>query len=153
VGAAKVSSVRARAIKNGYRSGLEEKIAKQLEEAGVTYEYEKLKVPYELAETRKYTVDFQLPNGIIIETKGQFTAKDRRKHVLVKKQHPHLDIRFVFTRSKSKLSKKSNTTYADWCIKEGFLYSDKKIPEDWLVEKPKTEMPLKFNPYKGTKHD
>ncbi len=52
------SNVRARAIKNGYRSGLEEKVAKQLEEAGVSYQYEKLKVPYELAETRKYTVDF-----------------------------------------------------------------------------------------------
>lgn len=136
-----------------YRSGLEESVQEDLRLASIDAEYETIKIEWEDLCYRKYTPDFLLPNGIIIETKGQFTAKDRRKHVLVKKQHPHLDIRFVFTRSKSKLSKKSNTTYADWCIKEGFLYSDKKIPEDWLVEKPKTEMPLKFNPYKGTKHD
>lgn len=136
-----------------YRSGLEESVQEDLRLASIDAEYETIKIEWEDLCYRKYTPDFLLPNGIIIETKGQFTAKDRRKHVLVKKQHPHLDIRFVFTRSKSRLSKKSTTTYADWCIKEGFLYSDKKIPEDWLVEKPKTEMPLKFNPYKGTKHD
>jgi len=71
----------------------------------------------------------------------------------IRKQHPNLDIRFVFSSSKRKLSKQSKTTYAEWCIKQGFLYADKKIPEDWLIEKPKKEMPLKFNPYKGTKHD
>ena len=43
-----------------------------------------------------------LYNGIIIETKGRFTAADRRKHLLVRKQHPHLDIRFVFENSNAK---------------------------------------------------
>jgi hypothetical protein len=82
-----------------------------------------------------------------------FTAKDRRKHTLVKKQHPHLDIRFVFTRSNSRLSKQSKTTYAEWCVKQGFLYADKKIPEDWLNEPKKKDMPLEFNPFKGIKHE
>jgi hypothetical protein len=136
-----------------YRSGLEEKVQEDLKQASIDAEYESIKIEWEDLCYRKYTPDFLLPNGIIIETKGQFTAKDRRKHVLVKEQHPHLDIRFVFTRSNSRLSKQSKTTYADWCIKQGFLYADKKIPEDWLIEKPKKEMPLKFNPYKGTKHD
>jgi hypothetical protein len=52
---------------------------------------------------------------------------------LVKQQHPELDIRFVFTSSKSKISKNSKTTYADWCIKHGFKYSDKIIPDEWFL--------------------
>ena len=137
----------------GYRSGLEATVQADLEEASIDAEYESIKIEWEDLCYRRYTPDFLLPNGIIIETKGLFTAEDRRKHILVKKQHPNLDIRFVFSSSKRKLSKQSKTTYAEWCIKQGFLYADKKIPEDWLVEKPKKEMPLKFNPYKGTKHD
>lgn len=137
----------------GYRSGLEATVQADLEQASIAAEYESIKIEWEDLCYRRYTPDFLLPNGIIIETKGLFTAEDRRKHVLVKKQHPQLDIRFVFTSSKRKLSKQSKTTYAEWCIKQGFLYADKKIPEDWLIEKPKKEMPLKFNPYKGTKHE
>ena len=136
-----------------YRSGLEESVQEDLKLASIDAEYESIKIEWEDLCYRKYTPDFLLPNGIIIETKGLFTAKDRRKHVLVKEQHPHLDIRFVFTRSSSRLSKQSKTTYADWCTKQGFMYADKKIPDTWLIEKPKKEMPLKFNPYKGTKHE
>ena len=47
-----------------------------------------------------YIPDFVLDNGIIIETKGLFTSEDRRKHIEVQKQHPELDIRFVFTNEK-----------------------------------------------------
>ena len=130
-----MTNPRARAIKNGYRSGLEEKIAKQLEEAGVLYDYEKLKVPYELSETRKYTVDFQLPNGIIVETKGLFKTEDRKKHLLIQKQHPELDIRFVFSNAKAKLYKGSKTTYAMWCDQYGFKWHDKVIPTEWINEK------------------
>lgn len=130
----RVTSVRARAIKNGYRSGLEEKIAKQLEEAGVPFDYEKLKVPYELSETRKYTVDFQLPNGIIVETKGLFKTEDRKKHLLIQKQHPELDIRFVFSNARAKLYKGSKTTYAMWCEQYNFKWADKVIPTEWINE-------------------
>ena len=58
-----------------------------------------------------------LSNGIIIETKGSFTAADRRKHLAIKKQHPKLDIRFVFENSKRKLSKGAKSSYGEWCIK------------------------------------
>lgn len=129
-----MTNPRARAIKNGYRSGLEEKIAKQLEEAGIPYDYEKLKVPYELSETRKYTVDFQLPNGIIVETKGLFKTEDRKKHLLIQKQHPELDIRFVFSNARAKLYKGSKTTYAMWCEQYNFKWADKVIPTEWINE-------------------
>ena len=121
-------------IKYGYRSGLESKVSAQLNEAGVSFEYETFKIEYQVNETRKYTPGFCLPNGIIVETKGRFISDDRKKHLLVQQQHPDLDIRFVFSNSKAKLNKGAKSTYADWCIKHGFLYADKTIPEEWLNE-------------------
>lgn len=121
--------------KYGFRSGLEEKVAEQLNKLGVEYTYEQLRLRYmKPASTHTYTPDFQLPNGIIIETKGRFLLADRQKHILLKKQHPELDIRFVFSNSRTKISKTSSTTYAKWCEKEGFKYADKEIPKEWLTE-------------------
>ena len=116
------------AIKHGYRSGLEERVSKELEEAGVKYEYETQKIKYRVEEDRTYTPDFILPNGIIVETKGRFTMADRKKHLLIQKQYPKHDIRFVFQNSRAKLYKGAKTTYAQWCDKHGFLYADKSIP-------------------------
>jgi hypothetical protein len=126
------SKVRQRALKAGYRSGLEENVASQLKKLGVMAEYETTKIKYRVEEDRSYTPDFVLPNGIIIETKGRFVAADRKKHLLIKKQRPELDIRFVFTNSKTKLSKTSKTTYGDWCTKHGYMYSDREVPLEWL---------------------
>jgi len=100
---------------------------------GVAYEYEQLKVKYQRREST-YTPDFELPNGIIIEAKGRFKSEDRSKHLRIKEQHPELDIRFVFSNSSNKLNKNSNTTYAGWCDKHGFKWSDKVIPKEWLNE-------------------
>jgi hypothetical protein len=119
------------AIKHGYRSGLEERVSKELEEAGVKYEYETQKIKYRVEEDRTYTPDFILPNGIIVETKGRFTTADRKKHLLIQKQHPKLDIRFVFQNSRAKLYKGAKSTYAQWCDKHEFMYADKSIPEEW----------------------
>ena len=120
------------AIKHGYRSGLEERVSRELAEAGVKYEYETQKIKYRVEEDRTYTPDFILPNGIIVETKGRFTVADRKKHLLIQKQYPKHDIRFVFQNSRAKLYKGAKTTYAKWCDKHGFLYADKSIPEEWL---------------------
>lgn len=100
---------------------------------GVKVEYETTKIKYVVPESlHTYTPDFVLPNGIIIETKGRFTTADRKKHLLVKKQHPHLDIRFVFQRPQNKINAGSKTTYIDWCNKHGFKYAEKEIPDEWL---------------------
>lgn len=123
-------------LKYGFRSGLEEAIAEKLTSKGVGFTFEELVIPYVKPEKpAKYTPDFKLANGIIIESKGRFLTEDRQKHLLVKAQHPEHDIRFVFSNSKTKISKRSKTTYADWCIKNGFLYADKDIPDAWLKEK------------------
>ena len=122
------------AIKHGYRSGLEEAIAKDLDEAGISYLYEDEKITYQVNQVRTYTPDFILPNGIIIETKGRFVVDDRMKHLMIREQYPHLDLRFVFSNSRNKIRKGSKTTYGDWCTKHGFLYADKRIPDEWLEQ-------------------
>lgn len=131
-----VSKRRAHAIKNGYRSGLEEDLAESLRARGVKYTYEETKIRYiQPATEHQYTADFELENGIIIESKGRFLVADRKKHLLIKRQQPHLDIRFVFSNSKQKISKASRTTYADWCNKNGFQFADKEIPDHWIKER------------------
>jgi len=138
------------ARKHGYRSGLEHKISIYLDELEQNYGYESIKIEWEDLAYRTYTPDFILNNGIIIETKGRFLAADRRKHLAIKKQHPRLDIRFVFTNSRAKLRKGAKSSYAEWCIKYGFLYYDRIIPEDWLKEKGKNKHPS-FIKFMGTK--
>jgi hypothetical protein len=120
------------AIKYGYRSGLEKKVQEDLKDRGVDYSYESLKIKWVLHENKTYTPDFILPNGVIVETKGRFVPDDRKKHLRIKEQHPDLDIRFVFSNSRAKIRKGSKTSYADWCDKHGFVYADKRIPDEWL---------------------
>ena len=130
-----------RELNTPYRSGLEDKVAEQLRAAGIPAKYEKGKIAYQVpAKNHSYTPDFILPNGIIVETKGIFEVADRQKHLLVKKQYPHLEIRFVFTNPQTKLYKGSKTSYADWCRKNGYKYAKSYIPAEWL--KDKTQYPL-----------
>ena len=113
-----------------YRSGFEQTLANQLQRSGVAFEYETIKLEYQKIAT--YTPDFILPNGIIIEAKGLWTVEDRTKHLLVREQHPHLDIRLVFMNAFNKIRKGSNTTYARWCEKKNIIYANKQIPKSWL---------------------
>ena len=138
------------ARKYGYRSGLELKTAKYLDDLHIKYKYEKVKIEWEDLTYRTYTPDFVLYNGIIIETKGMFTAADRKKHLAIKKQHPHLDIRFVFENSNRRLRKGAKTRYYQWCNRYDFDYYDRIIPEEWLKEKGKDKYP-KFIKFSGTK--
>jgi len=121
-------------LKYGFRSGLEIAISQELKANSVEYEYEKVKLKYTKPEkSHTYTPDFHLlDQDIFIETKGLFTSADRQKMRLIKEQHPKLDIRFIFSNSRSRISKKSATTYAMWCDKYGFKHADKHIPLEWI---------------------
>lgn len=121
-------------LRYGFRSGLEVQIATELKNHSVEYEFEKVKLNYvKPQKTHTYTPDFYLTKQkIYIETKGLFTTQDRQKMRLIKEQHPELDIRFVFSNSNSRISKKSKTTYGMWCDKYNFKYADKHIPKEWL---------------------
>ena len=128
-------SPRKLAEQNGYRSGFEFKTAQLLKEKKIPFEYEAKKIRYIVPSAeREYTPDFFLQNGIIIETKGRFTIEDRKKHILIKRQHPELDIRLVFQNAQGKIRKGSKTTYADWSNKNGFKWASKEIPDAWFTE-------------------
>lgn len=73
-----------------------------------------------------YTVDFITPSGRWIEVKGFFTSADRTKMRAVKAAHPERDIRLVFQTPHKTLSKRSDTTYAQWAERHGFPWCDAK---------------------------
>ena len=88
---------------------------------------------------KTYTPDFPIKNFFIIETKGAFNSADRKKMKTIKLQNPELDIRFIFSNSKTKIGKKSKTTYGKWCELFGFRYhciqsTKQTFPQDWLIE-------------------
>lgn len=118
-----------------YRSGLEQEAAEFLKTRQKKVEYEKLKIEWEDLKYRTYTPDFELDNGIIIETKGIFSPADRRKHLEIQRQHPTLDIRFVFSNANARLYKGAKSRYCDWCEQKGFKWAHRVIPEGWLLEK------------------
>ena len=113
-----------------FRSRFEEKVASALKRAGVTHSYESMKLTY--TKECKYTPDFVLDNGIILEVKGYWQASDRTKHLRVREAHPDLDIRFVFQKATNTLNKNSKTTYGDWCDKHGFLWCEGVVPHEWM---------------------
>ena len=115
-----------------FRSGLEEKVASLFEELGVIYEYESTKIPYVIQHI--YTPDFLLTNGVYLEAKGYWDANDRRKIKNVKQQHPDIDLRMVFQNPYNTISKRSKTTYAQYCDKLSIPWTSfTNIPIDWLT--------------------
>ena len=115
-----------------FRSKLEERIADLLEGLGVSYEYESTKVPYTIQH--HYYPDFILSNKTYLEAKGYWDAADRRKVLAVKKDNPDIDIRMVFQSPYNTISKKSKTTYAQWCERHDIPWAHfHDIPLDWLV--------------------
>jgi len=115
-----------------FRSKLEEKVATLLKELGVSYEYESTQIPYVIQHN--YTPDFLLPNHVYLETKGYWDAADRRKVLAVKRDNPLIDLRMVFQSPYNTISKKSKTTYAQWCDKHNIPWTAyHEIPLDWLI--------------------
>jgi hypothetical protein len=126
---------KSRAVVHGYRSGLEKINQDMLDAAYVPYEFEAYRLPFiEPEKQRHYTPDFFLPNGIIVETKGRFLSKDRQKHLLVRDQHPDLEIRFVFSQASAKIYTGSKTTNAMWCKTHNLRWAEKLIPREWIEE-------------------
>lgn len=84
-----------------------------------------------------YNPDWTLRPGVFLEAKGRFTSADRAKHLAVKKQNPDVIVYFLFEKPYQTLNKRSKTTYADWCDKNGFPWTtlEKGIPREWLEPK------------------
>ena len=121
------------------RSKLELKFEEIIKEFDVAYDYEVTKIPYTIPESNhNYTVDWTFINGLLVETKGYLSDhKERYKYVLLKQQHPDLDLRFVFD-NPNKLCGGTKMTHAKWAEKYGFPYCSIKDTEQiqsWLKEK------------------
>ena len=120
-----------------YRSLFEANFARDLHERKIDAAYEIDKITF-IPKPKSYTPDFYIKEGdFYVETKGRFFSQDRTKHLLIKEQHPEIDIRFVFLNARNRLDKRSRTTYAQWCEKNGFLYADKRMPGEWMMVKRK----------------
>ncbi|SKA17528.1 Phage endonuclease I [Enhydrobacter aerosaccus] len=117
-----------------YRSKFEVAIAADLTARGVSFDYEALKLRYVTEHT--YKPDFS-SGSVVIEAKGYFTSADRSKLLAVKEAHPELDLRLLFQRASNKLSKESETTYADWAEQHGFQWAEGRVPEEWLRPLPR----------------
>ena len=122
------------------KSGLEEVVFNFLKENQCSFKYEGMKITYfQPAIKKTYRPDFPIKGSFIIETKGAFNSADRKKMKLVKKQNPKLDIRFIFSNSKTKIGKKSLTTYGKWCEMFNFPYhcvtsTKQTFPTEWIKE-------------------
>ena len=117
-----------------FRSKLEESVASLLEGLGISYEYETERLSYVIEH--RYTPDFKLPNYKYLEVKGYWDAEDRRKILAVKKDNPDIDLRMVFQSPYNTISRKSKTTYAQWCEKLKIPWTSfNNIPLDWLIER------------------
>jgi hypothetical protein len=123
------------------RSKLEIQIAELLNENEVTWAYEVTTIPYVVpASNHKYTVDFTVQNGILIEGKGYLSDyAERNKYVLLKQQHPDLDLRFVFA-NPNKLCGGTKMPHWKWAEKYGFRWcsvTDHEQIRAWVKEKNK----------------
>ena len=117
---------------SNFRSGLEKQVGKLLDELGIKYKYESEKLSYTIEHN--YTPDFVLPNYVYLEAKGYWAAADRRKILAVKRDNPDIDLRMVFQSPFNRISKKSKTTYAQWCDKHDIPWTSyHNIPLEWLI--------------------
>ena len=116
-----------------YRSGLEEQVADLLSGLGIDYDYESTKIAYQIQHI--YTPDFVLTNKhVVLECKGYWDSEDRRKIKNVCEQNPDMDIRMVFQSPFNTITKKSKTTYAQWCDRNKIPWcAFHEIPIEWLV--------------------
>ena len=118
-----------------HRSGFEDFTADKLKLLKIPYEYETLELAYTIPSSiHKYTPDFILANGIILECKGVLDLETRKKMKYVIAQNPELDIRMVFQKPQNKLSKASKTTYAMWCAKNKIKWGTVADIPSWSRE-------------------
>jgi len=120
------------------RSKLELQFEKLLNDFEVLYDYEITKVPYIIPESNHtYTVDWTLMNGLLLETKGYLSDHaERKKYILIKEQHPDIDLRFVFQDPNKKCGG-MQTTHAQWADKNNFKWCsirDTEQIKQWVTE-------------------
>lgn len=137
---------RKRKAQRPWRSKFEEMLGRVLDGVGVAYGYEtetfKIIMPAVghrcakcgsklIERPTRYTPDFFLPRGRVVEAKGRFTGRDRKKALAFMAQYPKRPFALLFMRD-NKLSKKSETYYSDWCEANSVPYSIGTFKPEWL---------------------
>jgi hypothetical protein len=93
---------------------------------------------FEYVVRKSYTPDFKIPTTaggfFYLETKGRFTSADRKKTLEFKRSHVDVPLLIAFQNPYQRLTKKSVTTYADWCNKYGIPWCPIPIPQDFLQQ-------------------
>lgn len=121
------------------RNAFERDILKDLKskrrKGNYTFDYESEYIPYILE--KRYLPDFVVHKKdgsvIYIESKGYFRPADRGKMLAIKRNHPELDIRFIFYRNDK--IKGSKNRYTDWCDRHKFPHHvGNNVPREWLNE-------------------
>lgn len=129
-----------------FRSLFELQLARELRAHKCKYDYERWQYEYftkvsngicddclgtHTYKRQWYTPDFVLPNDVVIEAKGYFTASDRTKLQAVREAHDTIDLRLVFM-ADNKINRNSEMRYTMWAEKHGFQCAVGNIPKEWL---------------------
>ena len=130
-----------------FKSRLEYNIAMSLWRRGIEFEYERESWEYhadvykglcahcgghDIVSVRKYTPDFFLPNGIVVETKGRLDSSTRTQLLAVMESNPDKELVLVFARD-NWMTKAHKNRYSDWCLKHKIDFHVGDIPDEWLV--------------------
>ena len=117
-----------------FRSKYEKRVYENRGKRKLDYEPQTPAIVY--TTSARYIPDFALGNGVLVECKGYFDPRARAKMLAVKRQHPELDIRILFMRANTRLTKSKNSLmYWQWAEKHGFIWDEgDTIPEEWYKE-------------------
>jgi hypothetical protein len=112
---------------------LEDKFEELAAKSFSNVEYEAERFPYVIRS--HYLPDWKIADGLFVETKGYFSAKNRSDLLSFREQYPDVTILLVFERSNNKLNSRSKTTYGEWATKYGFDWADIRdgIPRRWVA--------------------
>jgi hypothetical protein len=126
------------------RSKFEEGLRRRLDYEKVKYEYEKESIPIVLdvpgycgecgsrsvARKSRYTPDFFFPVWVV-EAKGKFTARDRKRVLALKAARPDMKFAMLFQRD-NWLTNRHVSRYSDWCREHGIPCSVGWFKEEWI---------------------
>jgi len=134
-----------------FRSRFESRIAKSFRDLKIPFLFERVMIIFprsvsngglfppapvprghSVCQWCRYWPDFVLLNGVIIETKGKFIARDRMKHRIIKELYPKLDIRLLFYNSNQVIPGKKKESYSVWADRHKIPWANQKIPRSWL---------------------
>ena len=135
-----------RAAGDSYKSQFERDTARYLTQKGIEFTYEsktyELSMPViqhtctdcnskKIVRKTRYTPDFFLANGTVLEVKGRWPSLERKRITAFKEQYPEVDIRMVFMYD-NWLTGAKKQRYSEWCEARGIQWTiGCRIPDEW----------------------